>query len=381
VHRDTRPRANVVLEQRTGGRMPAPPAPCLKRAIQPIGPRQVCVIRRSGGKNLAPLATSITCLRTGVVRGSRDRRGGVPGLPPPITGPSPVAPPSHTMSDFTVAFLGDVVGQPGRRAVEQQLPRLRDEHRPDVVVANVENARAGSGLSPSIYERLKALGIDAFTMGDHVYRDEGIVPILERAGEPILRPANLSARSPGKRFVVLPPTSPRSRPLVIVTVLGRIFFPMPADDPFACVDGVLAEVGRTNVGGGSGGGGAGPVVIVEAHMEATSEKIALANHVRGRVAAVIGSHTHVPTADARLLPGGTAFITDVGMCGPYDSIIGRDTAAVLRHMTTGLHAPFEVATGQAAMCGVVVKVSGATGLALSIERVEYRADHSKPPFV
>jgi len=295
------------------------------------------------------------------------------------------------MSDFTVAFLGDVVGQPGRRVVEQQLPRLRDEHRPDVVIANVENARAGSGLSPSIYQRLKALGIDAFTMGDHVYRDEGIVPILERAGEPILRPANLAARSPGKRYVILPASGLRTRPLVIVTVLGRIFFPMPADDPFACVDGILTEVGRSathgsggggvSAGGIGGGGSVHPVVIVEAHMEATSEKIALANHLRGRVAAVIGSHTHVPTADARVLPGGTAFITDVGMCGPYDSIIGRDTAAVLRHMTTGLHAPFEVATGQAAICGVVVKVSGATGLALSIERVEYRAEHSKPPFV
>ncbi len=152
-------------------------------------------------------------------------------------------------------------------------------------------------------------------------------------------------------------------------MLGRIYFPLPADDPFACADEILREISPRD-----------SIVIVEAHMEATSEKIALANHVRGRVAAVLGTHTHVPTADARVLPGGTAFITDVGMCGPYDSIIGRDTSAVLRHMTTGLHMPYSVAEGDARMCGAVVRISDETGLAQSIERIEYAADHSRPPF-
>jgi len=274
------------------------------------------------------------------------------------------------MPEFTIAFLGDIVGRPGRRVVTQQLPRLVEEHRPDLIVANAENARSGSGLTPSIYAQLRAQGIHAITLGDHVFRDQSIVPTLQAPDEPVARPANLSPRAPGKRFIRLPPGPGRERTVLIVTVLGRIFMPLPANDPFVTVDEVLKEVADP-----------GAIVLVEAHTEATSEKIALAEYLRGRVAAVLGTHTHVPTADARVLPGGTAFITDVGMCGPYESIIGRDRDAVLKHMTTGLHAPFAVASGGAMLCGAVVRVSDDTARALSIERVEYRADYSRPPFM
>lgn len=274
------------------------------------------------------------------------------------------------MPDLSIAFLGDINGAPGRRVVQQQMPRLRSDHQPDVVIANAENARAGSGLTPDLYKALRALGIDAITLGDHCYRDQRVIPLLELPDEPIARPANLSSLAIGRRFTRIPPSGTRTRSVFVITVLGRIFFPLPANDPFATVDEVLASLPEQR-----------PIVIVEAHMEATSEKAALAHHLDGRVSAVLGTHTHVPTADARILRGGTAFITDVGMCGPYDSIIGRNTRAVLRHMTTGMHVPYDIAEGGEAMCGVVVRVDESSGLARTIERVEYRADSRMSPFV
>ncbi len=285
---------------------------------------------------------------------------------------------------LTIAFIGDVYGSPGRMVVQQQLPHLRDEHRPDVIIANAENARSGSGLSPTIYAKLRAMGIDAITLGDHVFRDQRITSILEKTGEPIARPANLQSKALGRRFIRIDLSQPRtSEPgsspprainadLYIITVLGRIFFNMPADDPFATVDRFLDELPLQS---------ARPrIVIVEAHMEATSEKAALARYLDGRVAAVIGTHTHVPTADARILPGGTAFISDVGMSGPYNSVIGANIEAVVKHMTTGMHVPFGVGSGGEAMCGATVVVDEATGRSRSITRFEYRAEPDQPPF-
>lgn len=273
------------------------------------------------------------------------------------------------MTDLCIAFLGDIVGRPGRRVVEQQLPALLRDHAPNLVIANGENARSGSGLSPSILARLRSAGVHAVTLGDHAFRDHSILPLLEQPDCPVLRPANLPRKSPGKRWIRLAPPTGFTRSVYVVTVLGRIFMPLPANDPFQCVDELIEEIPEPN-----------PIVVVEAHMETTSEKVALATYLKGRVAAVLGSHTHVPTADARVLPGGTAFITDVGMCGPYDSIIGRETDAVLRHMTTALHLPYGVAEHGAMMCGAVVRVSESSGRALSIERIEYRADYASPPF-
>lgn len=273
------------------------------------------------------------------------------------------------MSIVTIAFLGDVFAGPGRRVLQQQLPSLRAEHQPDVIIANAENARSGSGLSPELYRKIRGLGIDAVTLGDHAFRDQQIATVLEQPDEPIARPANLSSRAVGRRHIRIRPAGQRTRDLYVITVLGRIFMTLPADDPFRTVDEVIAELPEPN-----------PLVLVEAHMEATSEKAALANHLDGRVAAVIGTHTHVPTADARMLAGGTGFITDVGMCGPYDSIIGRDVESVLRHMTTGMHVRFGIGDGRESMCGAVVRVNEASGRAVSIERVQYDADRSRAPF-
>jgi metallophosphoesterase (TIGR00282 family) len=273
------------------------------------------------------------------------------------------------MSTLTIAFLGDICGAPGRRVVQQQLPRLRQEHRPDLVIANAENAKAGSGLTPELYRKLRDLGIDASTLGDHVYRDRPITRVLETPDEPIARPANLPEKAVGRPYIRIPPGEGRAKSVIVVTVLGRIFFNLPADDPFACIDRILPQLPEID-----------PIVIVEAHMEATSEKVAMAHHLDGRVSLVLGTHTHVPTADARIFPRGTGFITDLGMCGPYDSVIGRDAQAVLKYMTSGMPTPFAVAEGGEALCGIVARVDESSGRALELQRVQYEADRTRVPF-
>lgn len=263
---------------------------------------------------------------------------------------------------FSIAFFGDCVGQPGKRALGQAIPAVRSQFAPGRIIVNGENIKNGSGITPELYRALRQLGADAVTLGDHAFRDNKISTLLADPGEPISRPANLSMKAPGKRWIRIPANSAGERDLFVITVLGRVFMSLHADDPFATVDSVLASLPEAN-----------PLVIVEAHMEATSEKAALAHHLDGRVAAVIGTHTHVPTADARILPGGTAFITDVGMCGPYASIIGREIKGVLRAMTTGVHTNFEMGEGNERACGCFVEVDAQTGRAVRIERIEYPA--------
>lgn len=259
----------------------------------------------------------------------------------------------------TIAFLGDIFGAPGRQIVAQQLPVLRDEHAPDVIIANAENVARGSGLTPAQYRQLRELGIDGITLGDHVYRHEKITDVMARPDEPISRPANLPPAAPGRQVLRVPlPGTDRS--VFVITVLGRVFMNLPIDDPFATVDRLIAGLPEPD-----------PIVIVEVHMEATSEKAAMAHHLDGRVAAVVGTHTHVPTADARVLPGGTAFITDLGMCGPFDSCIGRSKRDVVRHLTTGQYVPFGIGEGDERMCGAVIRV-GADARAVDILSIMYR---------
>jgi 2',3'-cyclic-nucleotide 2'-phosphodiesterase len=273
------------------------------------------------------------------------------------------------MPATTIAFLGDIFASPGRMVVQQQLPALRERYQPDVIIANAENAKSGSGLSPELYRKIRGYGIDAITLGDHVFRDRSIVSILESSEEPIARPANLSEKAPGRTYIAIPPKTPRVKSIYVITVLGRIFMNLPADDPFATVDKVLRQIPESN-----------PIVIVEAHMEATSEKMALATYLDGRVSLVVGSHTHVPTADERILPGGTGFITDLGMCGPYNSIIGRESQGVIRHMTTGVYVPYAVGEGGEAMCGVVARIDEQSARTITIDRIKFDADRTEAPF-
>ncbi|MHC4993844.1 MAG: TIGR00282 family metallophosphoesterase [Planctomycetota bacterium] len=271
-------------------------------------------------------------------------------------------------------MIGDIVGKPGRRVVQQQIPEIRHRWGPDLIVANGENIAGGSGITAQLHKKLLSYGVDGVTLGDHCYRQRDLIPVINDT-EKLIRPINLPASSKGQILLRLERQSNNSgntyEPLYVITVLGRLFMnggPL-ADDPFAAVDRFLETYP-----------GDGPV-IVEAHMEATSEKAALAHHLDGRVAAVLGSHTHVPTADAKILPGGTAFITDLGMSGPYDSVLGRRKDRVIQFMATGMPAPFDVAGDgdDVKLCGVFVEIDN-DRKAITCERIELSAELDSPPF-
>lgn len=251
-----------------------------------------------------------------------------------------------------VLGVGDVVGRPGRIVLRHFLPQLREERGVDFVVVNAENAANGSGISKKIYKELRELGADVITMGDHAYRRRESLPLFEQE-ERLLRPANWPAGSPGKGACVV--EGPRGLRVGVIHLQGRVFMNAQGDF-FEAVERQLATVARD-----------ADVVIVDMHAEATSEKIALSWYLDGRVALVFGSHTHVPTADAEIRPGGTAYITDCGMTGPYDGVIGRSRDAVLKKMRLNVHEPFTVATGDFRLGAVLADIDERTGRATSVE--------------
>jgi 2',3'-cyclic-nucleotide 2'-phosphodiesterase len=255
-----------------------------------------------------------------------------------------------------ILFLGDIVGQPGIDVVRSLVPKLITEEGLDLVIANAENACKGSGLTPKQYRQLRGAGIDLITMGDHIYRRGEIISVLE-SDDRICKPANFPRQAPG-RDVILAPA--RDGALVAAFgLLGRTFM-RPVDCPFQAADRVLAELGDK-----------AKVIFVDMHAEATSDKLLMGHYLKGRVSAVLGTHTHVPTADEQLL-GTTAFISDVGMTGPYDSILGRRVDRVLAHALDFVPAAFDVATGDPRLAGAIVEVDAGTGHALAIRRVMLR---------
>jgi hypothetical protein len=267
-----------------------------------------------------------------------------------------------------ILFIGDVVGKPGREAVRRLLPAYRREHPLDFVAANAENTAGGSGLTPALAAELFAAGIDCLTMGDHVFRRREILPLLETE-ERLVRPANYSARAAGKGVTLLhaagtsgADTSAVGTPVAVVNLVGRTFMP-PADSPFEAVDRALSLLA-----------GSARVILVDFHAEATSEKIAMGRYLDGRVTAVLGTHTHVPTADEVVLPGGTAYITDVGMTGPHESVIGRRTDRVIEALLTQMPTRFEVATGDVRLNAVLIEADAESGRARSICRVALRLE-------
>jgi metallophosphoesterase (TIGR00282 family) len=250
-------------------------------------------------------------------------------------------------------FWGDVVGDEALTRLEQRIPILRKDLGLLAVVVNGENAAGGSGLTAAQFHRLRKAGVDVVTLGDHGLKRREIVPLLER-GEPISRPANLPSQAPGRGWAQTELAG--GVVLRVVTVLGRVFM-KPVDCPFDALDRVLAEMGP------------GPgITLVDLHAEATAEKELLGWHVDGKVAAAVGTHTHVPTADERVLPGGTAYQTDVGMCGSMAGVLGRDPAAVLRTTRTGLPESWSLTGGRIALSGALIEVDVATGRALGISR-------------
>ncbi len=251
-----------------------------------------------------------------------------------------------------ILIVGDIVGSPGRTSFAHVVGPMKARGEVDFVVANAENAAGGRGLTPALAEELFLAGADVLTMGDHVWDQKEIVPLLER--EPrVLRPANLPPACPGKGWVRA--DTPKG-PVAVVNLVGRVFMP-PADCPFRTADQILGQLSGVKT------------IVVDLHAEATSEKIAMSRYLDGRVSAVVGSHTHVQTSDETIWPGGTAFITDLGMTGPTESVLGRDIKSVLHKFLTGMPAAFKVASGDCVLEGVWLTVDEKTGKASKIKRI------------
>jgi hypothetical protein len=253
-----------------------------------------------------------------------------------------------------ILFIGDVVGKPGRQAVRQWVPGLMQELAVDIVVANGENTAGGIGATRETLDELRECGVSAFTMGNHVWRKKEMIRQLDDMHD-VVRPANYPEGVPGSGGILV--EVPGRPPLGLVNALGRVFMD-PLDCPFKAarreVDRLRAET---------------PLVLVDIHAEATSEKVVFGHYLDGDVSAVVGTHTHIPTADERILPGGTAYITDVGMTGPVNSAIGVNVAPVLHKFLTGMPAPFNVAKEPPVLSGVLIEADESTGRATSIQRV------------
>ena len=260
-----------------------------------------------------------------------------------------------------VLFIGDVVGKPGRRAVATLVPKLRQERAIDFVIANGENSAHGAGLTASTVDALLSSGVEVITTGDHVWDQKEIYEVIDRESR-LLRPLNFSPSAPGRGSTVV---QRDGEPAVgVINLIGRVFMPNN-DCPFRAAEAEVARMRKqTNV------------IIVDLHAEATSEKIAMGRFLDGKVSAVVGTHTHVATADEQILPKGTAYISDVGMCGPHDSVLGRDVEAVLKRFLTQMPQKLEVAEDDVALCGVLIDVDENSGHARSIERIRIPCDRS-----
>ena len=249
-----------------------------------------------------------------------------------------------------ILMIGDIIGRPGRRAIRSLVPELREEHGIDLVVANAENTAGGFGLTLETAYELLENGVDVLTSGNHIWDQKEIVPHMDE-GLPLVRPANYPD-APGRGYIV-------HDGVMVMNLIGRVFM-APLDCPFRTAASILNEVAED-----------GPrVVVVDFHAEATSEKQAMGWYLDGRVSAVVGTHTHVGTVDTRVLPSGTAYVTDVGMTGPVDSVIGSDSSAVLDRFLTGLPNRLTVAGGPVIMNSVLVEVDAESGKALSIDRID-----------
>lgn len=258
-----------------------------------------------------------------------------------------------------ILFIGDIFGRPGRTIVKDRLPSLVKDQKIDLVVANGENSAAGFGITPPLAEELFELGIDVLTTGNHVWDKREIIDYFEMANgnqhsmaRRLLRPANYPSGMPGWGVYE---GSKSGVPYAVINLQGRVFM-ASNDDPFRVADQLLKEIKAK-------------IIFVDVHAEATSEKISLGWYLDGRVTALVGTHTHIPTADERVLPGGTAYITDVGMTGPYDSVIGVKKELVIGRFLNNMPARFEAATGDVRLCAVVIDGDENTGHARTIERL------------
>jgi metallophosphoesterase (TIGR00282 family) len=251
-----------------------------------------------------------------------------------------------------ILAIGDVIGKPGRKALSQLLPGLRQQYGLDLIMANGENAAGGIGLTVDTAKEMLAAGADVLTSGNHIWMHREIYPYLD-SDVPILRPLNYPPGVPGRGYLVM-------GKVAVVNIIGRVFI-ADFDCPFRAMDKLLAELEPK-------------IIIVDFHAEATSEKVAMGRYLDGRVSAVLGTHTHVGTTDAQILPGGTAYVSDIGMTGPLDSVIGDDAEAAIRRFLTRMPHRLSVGKGKTALNGIVVEIDDDTGRALSIERIYREVD-------
>ena len=254
-----------------------------------------------------------------------------------------------------ILFIGDIVGRPGRNAIKDRLKNIIEKHNIDVCIANGENSAGGSGITQRIADELLYYGIDLITTGDHIWRNKDIFSFISK-NERVLRPANYPEETPGKGYSVF--KSSKGLNIGVINVLGRVFM-KPVDCPFKTVQKILLNLKNET-----------DIIIVDFHAEATSEKVAMGWFLDGEVSAVLGTHTHIPTADYKILPQGTAYITDVGMVGAEKSVLGRDIEPVIRHFTSSLPSRFTVAEGRIIIQSVIVEIDEKSGLAINISRLE-----------
>jgi metallophosphoesterase (TIGR00282 family) len=253
-----------------------------------------------------------------------------------------------------ILFIGDIVGEPGRRAVTELLPRLRRQHSPDLVIANGENSAGGSGITPKTAAEIFDAGVNLITSGDHLWDQKEVIGLLQTESR-FLRPLNYPQGTPGQGSLIFQPSN--EAPVAVLNLQGRTFMP-DLDNPFVMARAEVERLRRST-----------KIIFVDFHAEATSEKAALAWMLDGQVSAVIGTHTHVQTADERILPGGTAFLSDAGFTGPHESVIGREVEPVIKRFLTLQPQRFAVATGRVMLQGAVVEIHPHTGRAEKITRV------------
>ncbi|MGM8214543.1 TIGR00282 family metallophosphoesterase [Bacillaceae bacterium W0354] len=263
---------------------------------------------------------------------------------------------------MNILFIGDIVGRPGRNALENHLPNLKKQYKADLTIVNGENAAHGKGITKKIYHQILEWGADVVTLGNHTWDKKEIFDFIDDA-DYLVRPANFPEGTPGKGLIYKKINNVK---VAVINIQGRTFM-NPIDDPFTKADSLIAEAKKH-----------AKVIFVDFHAEATSEKQAMGWYLDGRASAVVGTHTHIQTSDERILPKGTAYITDVGMTGPYDSVLGVDKDAVIRKFITGLPVKFEVPeTDKSVLSGVVVKVDTTSGRANTINRILINDDHIK----
>lgn len=258
------------------------------------------------------------------------------------------------MPTARVLCIGDIVGKPGRKAIAEQIPRIKREKEIDVVIANAENVSGGAGLTPKHSQLLLDAGVDVLTCGDHVWDKREMIEHIQGSNN-ILRPLNFPKGNPGRGYCIIDKDFGK---VCIIHLVGRVFMKYLVDSPFIMVDELLANMDEKP-----------PVIIVDMHAEATSEKVAMGWFLDGRVSVVFGTHTHIPTADETILPKGTAYITDVGMTGPYRSVIGRSVDKILKRFVTQMPAFMDVATDDVRMYGFLVDVDTETGRAITATTV------------